>query len=139
MAGAAESFRRVTRLNPSEQNARVRLAAAYAATGDPNRALLTLEDGFASEPGLSGAAANNIAWSLHQNEQMGDVALALARYATEKLPSRPEPWDTLGAVYLARGDASRAVAAFEKSVKLAPEKKEYRDRLNEAKRRAASH
>ena len=58
-----------------------------------------------------------------------------ARYAVERELGR----GGMGAVYLARGEASQAVAAFEKSVKLAPEKKEYRDRLNEAKRRAASH
>ncbi len=139
MAGAAESFRQVTRLNPESDTARVRLATAYAATGDPNRALLALEEGFAKEPGLSGVAANNIAWNLNKEEAMREVALTLARYATEKLPNRPEPWDTLGAVHLALGDTAAAVKAFEASVKLAPTNKDYQERLNEARRRLAQN
>ena len=66
-----------------------------------------------------------------------DAVLALAVYASRKLPRHPEPWDTLGSVYLERGDAKAAVAAFEKSVALAPGNQAYRERLNEARRRAS--
>jgi Flp pilus assembly protein TadD len=126
----------VIRLNPSTGPARLELAAAYAATGDSDLAIWILEQAFPDQPESSGAAANNIAWNLSRTEPTrGDAALALARYASSKLPRRAEPWDTLGSIYLARGDIAGAVTAFEKSAKLAPGNPTYRARLEEARRR----
>jgi tetratricopeptide (TPR) repeat protein len=132
---AAESLREASRLRPGATGPRVKLAAAYASVGDTNTALFTLEEAFARGRENAVAAANNIAWNLSRDERTRDAALTLATYATEKLPKRAEPWDTLGSIHLLRGEVPQAIAAFENSVRLAPEKVAYRSRLNEARRR----
>jgi cytochrome c-type biogenesis protein CcmH/NrfG len=136
MQSAAESLQEVVRLNPRAGGPRLKLAAVRAAGGDAARAIYTLEQTFPGEPAAAAAAANNIAWRLAGGTpQAVEAAMALAEYARDKLPNRAEPWDTLGSIYLARGDATRAVTAFEKSVQLAPDNPDYRERLLEARHR----
>jgi Flp pilus assembly protein TadD len=136
---AADSFGEAARLNSSLEQ-RMRAAVAYAAAGDANRAIWTIEGTFEGDVSTAAAAANNVALALMRDGLRGsatDSALALAQYASGQLPERAEPWDTLGTIHLARGETAQAVTALEKSVRLAPDAARYRERLKTAREHGA--
>ena len=59
-------------------------------------------------------------------------------HATERSGSDPEPWDNLGAVRLARGDARSAIEAFRRAIELAPAVGRYRSDLGSAQLQAGA-
>ncbi len=70
----------------------------------------------------SGVSANNLAWIYARQGRELDRALALAMHARELAPEDPAVLDTLGVVYLARREYSRAVGVLELAHSLAQSK-----------------
>jgi tetratricopeptide (TPR) repeat protein len=132
---AARAFGDAARLNPSSVSLRLSVAESHAAAGDADEALTVLTRAFPDDRARVAATANNVAWRAAHNGGSLDAALTLARFATGRLASQPEPFDTLGVILLARGDVTGAVAAFEKSVSLAPKNAAYTARLADARSR----
>ncbi len=74
-------------------------------------------------------ACNNLAWLYaEQGENLG-MALQLARTAIAELPDRAEIRDTLGFVYLKRGQADLAVRPLREAVEADPGNPQYHYRL----------
>ncbi len=91
------------------------LAAQLAlATGDASGAETRLRKVVNADPGHVGAR-NDLAWMLAERGQDLDAALALAQ-AAQRLDPSPDVLDTLGWVYLKRGESAEAVKAFEVAV-----------------------
>jgi tetratricopeptide (TPR) repeat protein len=81
------------------------------------------------------AAVNDLAWRLADAGQDLDLALELARRATQ-IDRQPETLDTLGFVQLKRGNAPAAVESFEASLAARPEAASVRYRLAMAQTQA---
>ncbi len=69
----------------------------------------------------SGVAANNLAFAYAVRGERLDRALQLSIDAVHRMPSKPEPMDTLGFVFLKMRQYSAAADAFERALQLAPE------------------
>ena len=80
-----------------------------------------------ADPGHVGAR-NDLAWLLAEEGQDLDTALALA-LAAQRLDPSPDVLDTLGWVYLKRGESAEAVKAFEQAVEKRPDSASMRYRL----------
>ena len=98
-----------------------------------NEAIFVLERAFPNQPARAGAVANDIAWRVAGSGGDLDAALPLAKLVVGRLPARPEPYDTLGTIYLKSGEVRQAVAAFEKSLSIVPGDATYRTHLTEAR------
>jgi tetratricopeptide (TPR) repeat protein len=72
----------------------------------------------------AGVAANNLAWIRIEEGRLDD-AVRLASIAADVLKGRPEPFDTLGWAYYHQGLTTRAIAAFERALALAPNNPTY--------------
>jgi tetratricopeptide (TPR) repeat protein len=69
----------------------------------------------------SGVAANNLAYAYATRGKRLDRALDLAVESVHRIPSRPEPMDTLGFVLLKMRQYSAAAEAFERALALKPD------------------
>lgn len=69
----------------------------------------------------SGVAANNLAFAYAVRGERLSRALELSVDAVHRMPSKPEPMDTLGFVFLKMRQYSAAAEAFERALQLAPE------------------
>jgi tetratricopeptide (TPR) repeat protein len=104
------------------------LAAQLAlATGDAAGAEARLRQVVIADPGHVGAR-NDLAWLLAEEDKELDNALALA-LAAQRLDPTPDVLDTLGWVYLKRGENAEAVKAFEQAVEKRPDSASMRYRL----------
>jgi tetratricopeptide (TPR) repeat protein len=68
----------------------------------------------------SPVAANNLAWIYAQEGANLDVALGLAQTATRAAPDNPEFADTLGVIFLKKGQVSSAMPYLQAAVNKAP-------------------
>jgi len=93
------------------------------ARGNAAAARTEYEQALAKNPSAA-VAANNLAWLYAQDGRL-DEALRLATDAQSALRSRPEAIDTLGWVYLKRGESRSAIEAFERAIAQAPNKSTY--------------
>jgi len=93
------------------------------ARGNTAAARTEYEQALAKNPS-AGVAANNLAW-LYAEDGRLDEALALATDAQSTLGNRPEAIDTLGWVYLKRGESRSAITTFERAIAQAPKKSTY--------------
>ncbi len=64
---------------------------------------------------LAAAAANDLAYKLAEKGERLEEAERLAKFAREEFPRQLSYIDTLAAVYLAMGDANKAVQTFEEN------------------------
>ena len=69
----------------------------------------------------NGVAMNNLAYLLAENGGSLDEALTLAQHAQQLLPNLGEVTDTVGWIYLKKGLADDAIAAFDEAVRKRPE------------------
>jgi tetratricopeptide (TPR) repeat protein len=69
----------------------------------------------------SGVAANNLAFAYAMRGERLDRALELSVDAVHRMPSKPEPMDTLGFVFLKMRQYTAAADAFERALQLAPD------------------
>jgi len=119
------------------------MTAAYAAaqlvlaSGDRTGAKQRLEEVVRRDPGHAGAR-NDLAWLLAQQNEDLDRALRLAEMAYRIDPS-PEIADTLGTVYLQRGELDRAIQLFDEALKARPDSPSTRYRLGLALARQGEH
>jgi tetratricopeptide (TPR) repeat protein len=68
----------------------------------------------------NGTALNNLAYLMVESGLDSDVALSYAQRAKQLLPDLPEVSDTLGWIYLKKGQNEYAVTAFKELVAKAP-------------------
>jgi tetratricopeptide (TPR) repeat protein len=80
----------------------------------------------------AGVAANNLAWMLAQDGQL-DQALTYALTAVDQLHNQPQPYDTLGWVYLHKRLAGHAETEFRHALDLAPQNETYKKHLQLAR------
>jgi tetratricopeptide (TPR) repeat protein len=80
----------------------------------------------------NGVAMNNLAFLLAQSGGSLDEALTLAQRAKQLLPDVTEVSDTLGWIYLKKGLADNAIAAFDEIVRKQPERSTYHYHLGMA-------
>jgi tetratricopeptide (TPR) repeat protein len=69
----------------------------------------------------TGVTANNLAFAYASRGVRLDRALELSLDAVHRMPSKPEPMDTLGFVFLKMRQYTAAADAFERALQLAPE------------------
>lgn len=75
------------------------------------------------------AAYNNLAWMAALRKVNLDEATHWAKKAIKLSPRNSQLYDTLGAVYLAKGQVNQGITAYIKAVNLAPSHPEYHYRL----------
>ena len=92
----------------------------FAAMVDPQEHALHVDERVAVED-QSGVAANNLAFAYAMRGERLDRALELSIDAVHQMPSKPEPMDTLGFVFLKMRQYSAAADAFERALQLAPD------------------
>ena len=92
------------------------LGNLYESEGDSKKAVWHLKQSYELD-NRSLAVANNLAWMLaHGQEPDLDQALELANNVLKVAPGNPEFLDTLGSIYLKRGEYESAIVSFEKSL-----------------------
>jgi uncharacterized protein HemY len=96
-------------------------------SGDKEGAAARLREIVRRDPGHAGAR-NDLAWLLAEEDEDLDLALSLAEAARRIDPS-PDILDTLGYVYLKRGESTAAVAALEMAVEAKADSPSIRYRL----------
>jgi tetratricopeptide (TPR) repeat protein len=113
---AAQEFARALGLRPDWPRALVNLGNARLALGDVSGAIEAYQRAVALVPEDPGAA-NNLAWALLQDPVRWPEAEPVIHGA---LARRPEPrgyyLDTLGAIFLKKGDNQAALAAFREAL-----------------------
>ena len=95
------------------------LAQALAAAGRNDEAIADYRESLKLAPG-NAALMNNLAYALADSGKNLDEALALAQKALQSLPDNAGVEDTVGWVYLKRGDADSAVQVFTNVVRKNP-------------------
>ena len=80
----------------------------------------------------AGVAANNLAWLYLESGRNINEALRLAQTAKSKLPDRPEVNDTLGVIYIKKGQYQLAVDPLRQAVASEPNKAIYWLHLGQA-------
>ena len=104
---AIELFDEAAKANPNDTAPAYAAAQLVLRSGDPTAARQRLEAIVKRDPGHAGAR-NDLAWLLAQQPDPDlDRALALAEEA-HRIDASPEIADTLGWVYLQRGETERA-------------------------------
>ena len=92
-----------------------------AAIVDPRPHPLRDDEHVVATGDQSGVTANNLAFAYATRGERLDRALELSIDAVHRMPSKPEPMDTLGFVFLKMRHYSAAANAFERALQLAPE------------------
>ncbi|MCL4685932.1 tetratricopeptide repeat protein [Myxococcota bacterium] len=115
---AASLFDEAARSSGDDPGPLYGVAQAFLQAGQAAEAERRLETLIEAHPDHA-AAANDLAWLLAEQRRDLDRALDLARRASRLLPG-PDVQDTLGWVYLQRGELDLAVEAFEKALQARP-------------------
>ena len=123
---ALDAFTAAVRLDPNHAAAHLGLGIVYEQRGEIDRALQAYARTRTLAPG-DARAYNNSAWILAVQGRSLDEALVLARKATELAPKDKEmaAWvpamiDTLGYVYLKRGEYTQAEPFLRDATRRAP-------------------
>jgi tetratricopeptide (TPR) repeat protein len=133
-AEATRLYDQAASLDPDHAGYAYSSAQLAIAAGDLTSAEERLRSIVKRHAAHSGAR-NDLAWLLAEKGQDLDFALALAEEASQLDPS-PNVLDTLGWVYLKRGDAARAVEVLQAAAREQPESVGIREHLAEALARA---
>jgi Flp pilus assembly protein TadD len=107
----------------------------YQMQNDEDQAREAFERVMELDP-RAAVAANNLAWMYAEEGNNLDVALQLAQTARAGLPDSAEVNDTLGWVYLKKGQLHLAVSSLREAANLAPGSASIRYRLGVAYARA---
>jgi len=126
-AGAIEMYDQAAQIAENPASFTYLAAQLSLATGDAAGARARLQKVVDADPGHVGAR-NDLAWLLAEEGKDLDAALALA-LAAQRLDPTPDVLDTLGWVYLKRGESAEAVKAFEQAVALRSDSPSMRYRL----------
>ncbi len=96
------------------------LASYYCNKGETNKAILLLEKGIVINS-ESPILANNLAWLYikYQPDKI-TIAMQLAQFACEELPSNPGVLDTLGCCYFKKNMLNRATWMLEQAKEIDP-------------------
>jgi len=101
-------------------------AQVWMAAGDFKRAAAQMEDVVRRQPG-NPVALNNLATCY---QALGDTrALATAEAALRAAPKRPDVMDTVGWIFVAKGDTARALPLLREARTLAPAARDIRYHL----------
>lgn len=121
---AREEFRKLAALRPdSAAAARTMLGMLDQMQGRTAEATTNYEQALEADANAL-VAANNLAW-LYAEQGRLDEAQRLAERAVKRLDTRPEVHDTLGWIYYRKNLPTRAIASFERSLRLAPRNATY--------------
>jgi tetratricopeptide (TPR) repeat protein len=137
LSGAIELLDRAYALDPTNgqpAHLATQMALASGNEAEAKRRLRTLVPRHPEIPAL----ANDLAWLLAESGEDLDHALELAERAHERNPA-PQVIDTLGWVYLKRGEAEKAVEWLEQALAGRPQSPSIRYHLGVALDRAGSH
>jgi len=117
---AVEQFEAMARRAPSAAaGARTMVGMLQEGRNNRSAARTAYESALASDQ-KAGVAANNLAW-IYAEEGKLDEAMRLGAIAQQALKRRSEPEDTVGWIYLKKGQPLEAVAAFERARDRAPD------------------
>lgn len=130
-ARAAADFEQVVKLAPKDAMNVFKLGSAYQLSGKLGLAEQQYRRSIELDPKFA-PALNNLAAMSAERRQNLDVALDWAKRAVAVDPNMGELQDTLGSVYLARGESNPAIAAYRKATTLAPKNAEFYYGLGEA-------
>lgn len=122
---------------PEAALALVKLGQIHELAGRPGEAAAAYRKATEVDP-RAHAAWNNAAWVAAERKLNLDRALADARQAVELAPGNANYHDTLGAVFMARGEHDKAVVALKRAVELAPGAPQPKARLAEAQAQAGT-
>jgi Flp pilus assembly protein TadD len=122
---AAEAIsRQVIQGNPDDPSGYMAMASLFEARKQPKEAIAQYREVL--KRGDNPIAANNLAWLLAEGGGNIDEALALAQKSKEKHSDDPAFADTLGWIYLKKGNVSLALGEFRDAVKRDPKNQEIR-------------
>jgi tetratricopeptide (TPR) repeat protein len=128
---AIELFDAAAKANPNDTAPGYAAAQLVLRAGDQTAARQRLEAIVKRDPGHAGAR-NDLAWLLAQQPNQDlDRALALAEEA-HRIDASPEIADTLGWVYLQRGQTEQAAELFQGALEKRPESPSIRYHLGVA-------
>jgi tetratricopeptide (TPR) repeat protein len=129
---SARTFERGLKATGGSANILIELGVAYERLGEPERAIRILEQALNEEPEAK-AAANNLAVLLATYRQ-DSASLDRAKLLAESLGDTRNPSfaDTLGWVYLRRGDVDAAIPLLERALSAFPDSPEVHYHLGAA-------
>lgn len=116
---AVAPLRAAVRLAPRFTEARLQLASALSASGDPGAAADVLEAALGQDPLRHAGAWNDLGFARLQQGRLEAATNALRR-AVALDPREPTARANLGTALLARGDADAAAAQFEAALRSDP-------------------
>ncbi|GAB4173726.1 MAG: PEP-CTERM system TPR-repeat protein PrsT [Geothermobacteraceae bacterium] len=128
---ALQAYRDAARQFPRSANALFALGSALDGMGEKAEALAVYNKAYQIDPEHI-PTLNNLAYLLAGNYRDLDRALTCAVAACRKAPWNPAVLDTLGVVWLKRGDAEKATAALGRALRVAPDAPEIRYHMAEA-------
>lgn len=131
MEKAIADYSEVVKTQPKNAHAQYKLGFAYHGGNKPAEAEQAYRAAIAADPKYA-PAYNNLAWLLVQRRQKLDDALRFAKKAVALAPEAAQFQDTLGTVYLARGEPDQAITPLQKAAASKPPQAEFYFRLGVA-------
>ena len=110
-ANAIQALEATAQSAPNEPRAAMLLASMYVEAGRYQEAQKTFQKVLLARPD-NPFVINNLAFVIAESGGNLDEALQLARHALEKSPQNPELADTMGWIYLKKGDKASAMQIF---------------------------
>ena len=120
---AAEAYRGLLNRNPQDADAHIGLGDALDGMGESAEAEASYRRAISAEPAYWGAHAA-LATYLFQRGKI-DEATAALRKVTALVPSSAHAWSNLGGALQMEGDFSKALEAYDHSLRLEPSKEAY--------------
>jgi len=124
-------FRQARELAPKDASPSLHLAMLLGEMGEQQETRELLEEVVTLAPD-NVIALNNLAYVLADSPETIDRALTLAQRAMKLAPTSPNILDTLGWVYLKKGQSGEAVSVYENLVEIAPKHPTWRYHLGMA-------
>jgi tetratricopeptide (TPR) repeat protein len=106
----------------------VKLGSLQQSAGKADAAIASYKRATEADPKMA-VAWNNLAWLTAEGGRDLEQPLKWSKRAVDLAPTVPTYLDTLGFIYLARGEADPAVEALTRAVKMAPAVPEFQYRL----------
>jgi Tfp pilus assembly protein PilF len=128
---ARAEFVNVTKENPRSVGAHTLVGILSQLLNEPADAERSYKQALQVD-GQAAVAANNLAWIYAEQGQNLDVAVELAKGASERLPNHAEASDTLGWAYYKADLLTSAVPMFERAVERNPRNPVYHYHLGMA-------
>jgi tetratricopeptide (TPR) repeat protein len=120
---AAEAYRGLVGRNPQDADAYIGLGDALDGLGRSAEAEAAYRRAIAVEPAYWGAHSA-LGSYLFQRGKIGEATIAL-RKVTELVPSSANAWSNLGGALQMEGDFSKALQAYDRSLRIEPSKDAY--------------